>query len=157
MVENAGWVEVEDGFHLTGWLKHPDLHARSRLNAIAYNASGLIIGGGCGKLDFVPEKDRTGVSIPADISRTKSLVGSIPGSRLSPSLKGSWWKNIEVSSGTVDDYQHVSGGAILRNWLTVATETFYLLTVADADKKSAWHRKATSMPADQELVFHQAS
>lgn len=163
-VENAGWVEVEDGFHLTGWLKNSDPYTYTavELNAIAYNASGLIIGGGCGKLDFVPEKDRTGVSIPADIQPDEeiALVEIYPWiTAQSASLEGgSWWKNIEVRQWNfiVDDYQHVSGGAILRNLTDrLLTETFYLLTVADADNKVCLAQEGyiDLLWPDQELVF----
>ncbi len=144
VVKNTGWVEAADGFRLTGWINNSDPYTYSKveLNAIAYNATGLIIGGGRGMIDFVPEKDRTGVSILADIKADQeiALVEIYPWiTAQSASLEGgTWWENIEVKQWNfiVDDYQHVSGGAQLKNLTNrLLTETYYLLTVTDAADK----------------------
>ena len=144
VVNKTGWVEAEDGIRLTGWINNSDpyTYTNVELNAIAYNASGLIIGGGRGKIDFVPEKDRTGVSILADIQADQeiALVEIYPWiTAQSASLEGgSWWENVEVKQWNfiADDYQHVSGGALLRNLTDrLLTQTYYLLTVTDAADK----------------------
>jgi len=144
VVKNTSWVEAADGIRLTGWINNSDPYTYSNveLNAIAYNASGLIIGGGRGSIDFIPQEDRTGVSILADIEPDQeiALVEIYPWiTAQSASLEGgSWWENIEVKQWNfiADDYQHVSGGASLRNLTDrLLTETYYLLTVTDAADK----------------------
>ena len=144
VVKNTSWVEAADGIRLTGWINNSDPYTYSNveLNAIAYNATGLIVGGGRGMIDFVPQEDRTGVSILADIKPDQeiTLVEIYPWiTAQSASLEGgTWWENIEVSQWNfiTDDYQHVSGGAQLKNLTDrLLTETYYLLTVTDvADK-----------------------
>ncbi len=143
-VKNTSWVEAADGIRLTGWISNSDPYTYSKveLNAIAYNATGLIVGGGRGMIDFVPQEDRTGVSIMANIQADQeiALVEIYPWiTAQSASLEGgTWWENIEVSQWNfiTDDYQHVSGGAQLKNLTDrLLTETYYLLTVTDvADK-----------------------
>lgn len=144
IVKNTSWVEAADGTRLTGWINNSDPYTYSNveLNAIAYNASGLIIGGGRGSIDFAPQEDRTGVSVLADIEPDQqiALVEIYPWiTAQSASLEGgSWWENIEVKQWNfiADDYQHVSGGASLRNLTDrLLTETYYLLTVTDAADK----------------------
>lgn len=144
VVDKTGWVEAEDGIRLTGWINNSDpyTYTNVELNAIAYNASGLIIGGGRGMIDFVPEKDRTGVSVLVDIQADQeiALVEIYPWiTAQSASLEGgSWWENVEVKQWNfiADDYQHVSGGALLRNLTDrLLTQTYYLLTVTDAADK----------------------
>lgn len=144
MVDNTSWVEAEEGVRLTGWLNNSDpyTYTKVELNAIAYSATGLIIGGGRGTIDFVPEEDRTGVSVLASIETDQeiALVEIYPWiTAQSASLEGgSWWENIEVTQWNfiADDYQHVSGGAELENLTDrLLTETYYLLTVTDAKDK----------------------
>lgn len=144
VVKNTSWVEAAEGIRLTGWINNSDPYTYSNveLNAIAYNASGLIIGGGRGMIDFVPQEDRTGISILADIKADQeiALVEIYPWiTAQSASLEGgTWWENIEVKQWNfiADDYQHVSGGAQLRNLTDrLLTETYYLLTVTDAADK----------------------
>ncbi len=139
-VKNASWVKAEDGVRLTGWLTNADpyTYTKVELNAIAYNASGTIIGGGRGLIDFVPQKDRTGVSVLAEIQADQeiALVEIYPWvSGQSASLEnGSWWDNIVIKQWNyiADDYQHVGGGALLQNKTDrLLTETYYLLTVTD--------------------------
>ena len=164
MVDNTSWVEAEDGIRLTGWLNNSDpyTYTKVELNAIAYSATGLIIGGGRGTIDFVPEEDRTGVSVLASIETDQeiALVEIYPWiTAQSASLEGgSWWENIEVTQWNfiADDYQHVSGGAELENLTDrLLTETYYLLTVTDAAGKVclATQGYIDLIWPEQELVF----
>ena len=164
VVDKTGWVEAEEGIRLTGWINNSDpyTYTKVELNAIAYNASGLIIGGGRGMIDFVPEKDRTGVSVLADIEADQeiALVEIYPWiTAQSASLEGgTWWDNIEVKQWNfiADNYQHVSGGATLKNLTDrLLTETYYLLTVTDAGDKvcMATQGYIDLIWPDQELVF----
>jgi hypothetical protein len=164
LVKNASWVEAEDGIRLTGWINNSDpyTYTKVELNAIAYNAAGVIIGGGRGIIDFVPEEDRTGISVPAEIKADQeiALVEIYPWiTAQSASLEGgSWWENIEVKQWNfiADDYQHVSGGALLRNLTDrLLTETYYLLTVTDsADKVCLAEQGYIDLIwPEQELVF----
>jgi len=163
-VTNASWVQAEDGIRLTGWINNSDpyTYTKVELNAIAYNASGTIIGGGRGLIDFVPQKDRTGVSVLAEIQADQevALVEIYPWvSGQSASLEdGSWWDNIEVKQWNyiADDYQHVSGGAVLRNKTDrLLTETYYLLTVTDDTDKVCLAKEGyiDLIWPEQELVF----
>lgn len=164
LVKNASWVEAEDGIRLTGWINNSDpyTYTKVELNAIAYNAAGVIIGGGRGIIDFVPEEDRTGISVPAEIKADQeiALVEIYPWiTAQSASLEGgSWWENIEVKQWNfiVDDYQHVSGGALLRNLTDrLLTETYYLLTVTDSEDKVCLAEQGyiDLLWPEQELVF----
>jgi hypothetical protein len=144
VVKITSWVEAEEGIRLTGWINNSDPYTYTKvaLNAIAYSASGKIIGGGRGMIDFVPEKDRTGISVLANIEADQeiALVEIYPWiTAQSASLEGgTWWENIEVRQWNfiADDYQHVSGGALLKNLTDrLLTETYYLLTVTDAADK----------------------
>ncbi|MBN1668917.1 MAG: hypothetical protein JW862_17630 [Anaerolineales bacterium] len=164
VVNNTSWVEAEEGIRLTGWINNSDpyTYTNVELNAIAYSASGKIIGGGRGMIDFVPEKDRTGISIDADIHADEeiALVEIYPWiTAQSASLEGgTWWENIEVKQWNfiADDYQHVSGGALLKNLTDrLLTETYYLLTVTDAADKVCLAKQGTIdlIWPEQELVF----
>ncbi len=164
VVKNASWVESEDGIRLTGWINNSDpyTYTNVELNAIAYSATGSIIGGGRGMIDFVPQKDRTGVSILANIRADQeiALVEIYPWiTAQSASLEGgSWWENIEVSQWNfiADDYQHVSGGAQLKNLTNrLLTETYYLLTVTDAADKVCLAEQGyiDLLWPEQEMVF----
>jgi hypothetical protein len=164
VVNNASWVEAADGIMLTGWINNSDpyTYTKVELNAIAYNASGLIIGGGRGMIDFVPQEDRTGVSVLADIESDQeiALVEIYPWiTAQSASLEGgTWWENIEVKQWNfiADDYQHVSGGALLKNLTDrLLTETYYLLTVTDAADKVCLAEQGyiDLIWPEQELVF----
>ncbi len=164
LVKNASWVEAEDGIRLTGWINNSDpyTYTKVELNAIAYNAAGVIIGGGRGIIDFVPEEDRTGISVPAEIKADQeiALVEIYPWiTAQSASLEGgSWWENIEVKQWNfiADDYQHVSGGALLRNLTDrLLTETYYLLTVTDSADKVCLAEQGyiDLLWPEQELVF----
>ncbi len=164
VVKNTSWVEAEDGIRLTGWINNSDpyTYTKVELNAIAYSASGKIIGGGRGMIDFVPEKDRTGISVVANIEADQeiALVEIYPWiTAQSASLEGgTWWENIEVRQWNfiADDYQHVSGGALLRNLTDrLLTETYYLLTVTDAADKVCLAKDGyiDLIWPEQELVF----
>ena len=164
VVNNASWVEAEDGIRLNGWITNTDpyTYTKIELNAIAYNANGLIIGGGRGVIDFVPEKDRTGVSIRADITADQeiALVEIYPWiTAQSASLEGgSWWQNIEVRQWNfiADDYLHVSGGALLRNRTDrLLKETYYLLTVTSSSDQVCLAKQGyiDLIWPNQELVF----
>jgi hypothetical protein len=164
VANNTSWVEAEEGIRLTGWINNSDpyTYTKVELNAIAYNASGKIIGGGRGTIDFVPEKDRTGISVLAsiEVDQEIALVEIYPWiTAQSASLEGgTWWENIEVSQWNfiVDDYQHVSGGALLRNLTDrLLTETYYLLTVTDAADKVCLAEQGyiDLIWPEQELVF----
>jgi hypothetical protein len=164
LVKITSWVEAEEGIRLTGWINNSDpyTYTKVELNAIAYNASGKIIGGGRGMIDFVPEKDRTGISVLANIEADQeiALVEIYPWiTAQSASLEGgTWWENIEVRQWNfiVDDYQHVSGGALLKNLTDrLLTETYYLLTVTDAADKVCLAEQGyiDLIWPEQELVF----
>ena len=164
LVDKTAWVEAEDGIRLTGWINNSDpyTYTEVELNAIAYNAAGLIIGGGRGMIDFVPQEDRTGISVLANIEADQeiALVEIYPWiTAQSASLEGgTWWENIEVKQWNfiADDYQHVSGGALLRNLTDrLLTETYYLLTVTDAADKVCLAEQGyiDLIWPEQELVF----
>jgi len=164
LVKITSWVEAEEGIRLTGWINNSDpyTYTKVELNAIAYSASGKIIGGGRGMIDFVPEKDRTGISVLANIEADQeiALVEIYPWiTAQSASLEGgTWWENIEVRQWNfiVDDYQHVSGGALLKNLTDrLLTETYYLLTVTDAADKVCLAEQGyiDLIWPEQELVF----
>ena len=164
VVDKTAWVEAEDGIRLTGWINNSDpyTYTEVELNAIAYNATGLIIGGGRGMIDFVPQEDRTGISVLAIIEADQeiALVEIYPWiTAQSASLEGgTWWENIEVKQWNfiADDYQHVSGGALLRNLTDrLLTETYYLLTVTDAADKVCLAEQGyiDLIWPEQELVF----
>ena len=164
LVKNASWVKAEDGIRLTGWINNSDpyTYTKVELNAIAYNAAGVIIGGGRGMIDFVPEEDHTGISVLADIEADQeiALVEIYPWiTAQSASLEGgSWWENIEVKQWNfiADDYQHVSGGALLRNLTDrLLTDTYYLLTVTDSANKVCLAEQGyiDLIWPEQELVF----
>lgn len=164
VIDNTSWVETEGGIRLTGWINNSDpyTYTNVELNAIAYNATGLIIGGGRGMIDFVPQEDRTGVSVSADIEADQeiALVEIYPWiTAQSASLEGgTWWENIEVKQWNfiADDYHHVSGGALLKNLTDrLLTETYYLLTVTDvADKVCLAEQGYIDLIwPEQELVF----
>jgi len=110
----------------------------------------------------VPEKDRTGISVLANIEADQeiALVEIYPWiTAQSASLEGgTWWENIEIRQWNfiVDDYQHVSGGALLKNLTDrLLTETYYLLTVTDAADKVCLAEQGTIdlIWPEQELVF----
>lgn len=163
-VTNAGWVTAEDGVRLTGWINNRDpyTYTKVELNAIAYNANGAIIGGGRGLIDFVPQKDRTGVSVLAEIQSDQeiALVEIFPWvSGQSASLEGgSWWDNIELQGWNymVDNFHRLGGGALLRNRTDrLLTETYYLLTVTDQSDKVCLAKEGyiDLIWPKQELVF----
>jgi len=141
VINPAFFVDL-NGAVMTGWLQNRDkqTYTEVEVNAIGYNAKGEIVGGGSILTEFVPEKDRIGVSIPVTVSEAPVLVEIYPWiSTYSASLEsGSWWKNVKVQDWDfiITDQGYVAGGAILTNITDqVLTGTYYIITVADAQDR----------------------
>ena len=75
VINPAFFVDL-NGAVMTGWLQNRDkqTYTEVEVNAIGYNAKGEIVGGGRIFTEFVPEKDRIGVSIPVTVSEAPVLV-----------------------------------------------------------------------------------
>ena len=142
---------LKKGWNVTGWLKNSDPYTYTQvvLNAIAYNASGQIIGGGSEVYDFVPENDEFGFNIPimslpdqtverVDVSPwITSYSASLPG--------GNWWNSIEKVEWNfaVDRYNQITGGAILKNKTQeTLNETYAILTVSDENNRVCYANHA---------------
>ena len=141
VINPAFFVDLK-GAMMTSWLQNRDkqTYTEVEVNAIGYNAKGEIVGGGSILTEFVPEKDRIGVSIPVTVSEAPVLVEIYPWiSTYSASLEsGSWWKNVKVQDWDfiITDQGYVAGGAILTNITDqVLTGTYYIITVADAQDR----------------------
>lgn len=141
VINPAFFVDL-NGAVMTGWLQNRDrqTYTEVEVNAIGYNAKGEIVGGGSILTEFVPAKDRIGVSIPVTVSEAPVLVEIYPWiSTYSASLEsGSWWKNIKVQDWDfiITGQGYVTGGAILTNITDqVLTGTYYIITVADAQDR----------------------
>ncbi len=135
----AYFADEEQGTVITGWLENRDAftYTEVNLNAVAYNVNGEIIGGGSTYTEFVPEKDRIGVTIPSLVSQEAARVEIYPWiSAYSASLEGGrWWNNIKVRNWNfvINADRQISGGAELTNITDrVLTGNYYILTVYDA-------------------------
>ena len=141
---NTSAFKIGNDYFVTGWLANADpyTYTQIRLNAIAYNASGQIIGGGWSNFDFVPEGGEVGFSVRVNVRRGEVLdhVDVNPWiTSYSASLEGGdWWNTVkkEEWNFVVDRYGQLAGGALLVNQTDqTLTETFYILTVLDENNR----------------------
>ena len=143
-VQNTSAFRIGNDHSVTGWLSNTDPYTYTQvlLNAVAYNASGQIVGGGQANFDFVPEKDQVGFSIPVN-SRKGEEVAYVDVSpwitSYSASLEGgNWWNALatEEWNFAIDQYNQITGGAIFKNETDqLLTETFAILTVSDENNQ----------------------
>lgn len=143
-IQNTSAFRVGNDYSVTGWLSNADPYTYTQvlLNAVAYNASGQIVGGGQTVFDFVPEKDQVGFSLLVN-SRKGEVVDHVDVSpwitSYSASLEGgTWWNSIKTEEWNfaIDQYNQITGGAILKNETDqFLTETFAILTVSDANNQ----------------------
>ncbi len=143
-VQNTSAFRIGNDYSVTGWLSNTDPYTYTQvlLNAVAYNASGQIVGGGQANFDFVPEKDQVGFSIPVN-SRKGEEVAYVDVSpwitSYSASLKGgNWWNSVSKDEWNfaIDQYNQITGGAVLTNQTDqILTETFAILTVSDENNR----------------------
>lgn len=139
-IQNTSAFRVGNNYNVTGWLSNADAFTYTQvlLNAVAYNASGQIVGGGQSLFDFVPEEDQVGFSLLVN-SRVGEEVDHVDVSpwitSYSASLEGgNWWNAVssEDWNFAVDQYNQITGGAVLKNETErVLSETFIILTVSD--------------------------
>jgi len=139
-ISKPSTFRVGNDFSVTGWLENADpyTYTQVRLNAIAYNAAGQIVGGGWSIFDFVPEKDQVGFKIRVNARRGEAVhhVDVHPWiTSYSASLEGgSWWNTIKKGEWNyvIDRYHQLAGGTMLKNQSDqMLTQTFYFLTVLD--------------------------
>ncbi|HPX65073.1 MAG TPA: hypothetical protein PLW45_00545 [Anaerolineaceae bacterium] len=132
--------KTESKSTFTAWLENTDpyTYTQVRLNAIAYNKNNEIIGGGTSIVDFVPHKDKIGVSIPVEALSEREIawVEIYPWiTQYSASLQaGKWWDTIEVKDWNfeVNGSMQFSGGAVLQNLSKhLVTDTYYNITLSD--------------------------
>jgi hypothetical protein len=135
---------VGNDYNVTGWLSNADPYTYTQvlLNAVAYNASGQIVGGGQKIFDFVPEADQVGFSIPVNSRRGEEVdhVDVSPWiTSYSASLEGgNWWNALATKEWNfaIDQYNQITGGAVLKNETDrILTETFVVLTVSDENNQ----------------------
>ena len=139
-IQNTSAFRVGNNYNVTGWISNTDAYTYTQvlLNAVAYNASGQIVGGGQSLFDFVPEEDQVGFSVLVN-SRQGEVVDHVDVSpwitSYSASLEGgNWWNAVssEDWNFAVDQYNQITGGAVLKNETErVLSETFIILTVSD--------------------------
>ena len=139
-IQNTSAFRVGNNYNVTGWISNADAYTYTQvlLNAVAYNASGQIVGGGQTIFDFVPEEDQVGFSVLVN-SRQGEVVDHVDVSpwitSYSASLEGgNWWNAVssEDWNFAVDQYNQITGGAVLKNETErVLSETFIILTVSD--------------------------
>lgn len=163
-IDNTSAFRIGNDYAVTGWLANADpyTYTQVRLNAIAYNASGQIIGGGSATFDFVPEKEQVGFNIRVNSKRGEVVdhVDVHPWlTSYSASLEGgSWWNTIKKGEWNfvVDRYQQLAGGALLKNQTDqTLTQTFYILTVIDENNRvcQAANGYYDVIWGDEEVVF----
>lgn len=143
-IQNTSAFRVGNDYNVTGWLNNADPYTYTQvlLNAVAYNASGQIVGGGQAKFDFVPEEDQVGFSVPVN-SRRGEEVNHVDVSpwitSYSASLEGgNWWNALGTQEWNfaIDQYNQITGGAVLENETDqILTETFVVLTVSDENNR----------------------
>lgn len=132
--------KTETESHFTAWLDNADpyTYTQVRLNAIAYNKAGEIIGGGTSIVDFVPHKESIGVNVPVqNLSEPEvAWVEVYPWiTQYSASLAaGRWWETVQVKDWNfeVNEQLWFSGGAVLKNLSkNLVVDSFYILTLSD--------------------------
>lgn len=134
---------------MTGWLSNTDAatYTNVQLSAIAYDASGVILGGGSSQMEFVKGKDKVGVSIPAS-----HLTGTVTRVEIYPSLgpasavlkDGNWWKAVRVEQWNLvrDVHNQLAGGAELTNLTDqLLVNSFYIITAYDDQNQVNWVEK----------------
>ena len=141
-IQNTSAFRVGNNYNVTGWISNTDAYTYTQvlLNAVAYNASGQIVGGGQSLFDFIPEEDQVGFSVLVN-SRQGEVIDHVDVSpwitSYSASLEGgNWWNAVssEDWNFAVDQYNQITGGAVLKNETErVLSETFIILTVSDED------------------------
>ncbi len=138
-LSTATWFSGQ-GNLITAWLENLDkfTYTQVRLDAIAYNARGEIVGGGTAPLAFVPELRRMGISVPSIWRESPARVELY--AHLGPysaSLEGgSWWQTLQAESSgfTVSQERQLSGGAILHNRSEqILRQSWYSVAVVDAN------------------------
>jgi hypothetical protein len=143
MISGSTAVIVPDGQMATAWLNNSDTntYTQATLNAIAYNEKGEIICGGSKAQDFIPSKQKIGVSVRLlDCSEPPAVVDFYalltPQSAALPD--GQWQKNIDHSqwSFIVGDKNQMTVGVELKNLTDrTLTKSYFILTAADASGK----------------------
>ncbi len=100
-VSKTAFFRVGNDYSVTGWLSNSDpyTYTQVKLNAIAYNQAGQIVGGGWMIFDFVPEKDQVGFNLRVNAKRGETVdhVEVHPWlTSYSASLEGgNWWNSLK--------------------------------------------------------------
>ena len=127
----------------TAWLENKDAstYTQVSLNAIAYDNKGEIICGGSKAQEFIPSKDKIGVSVKlSDCPEPPAIVDFY--AYLTPQsaalADGAWQKDIEHSQWNfiVNDQNQMTGVVELKNLTNrTLTKNYFILTAADANGK----------------------
>ncbi len=139
VVENSKYYSGDSGDYITGVIKNTDyqIYTDLRVNAVAYDANDVVIGGGYTYVDFIPNKDQVGVSIRATLLEEPARVEIYPAfSAFSmPIDDGKWRNNIElIDFGFVQNETEVGGGFLIKNISDqILTNSQYYITIYDAD------------------------
>lgn len=130
----------DDGWkYLTGVITNKDIltYTDLRVSAIAFDASGKIIGGGYSYVNFIPSEDQVGVSVYSTINGDPTRIEFYPMvySYSTTYEDGDWWNNLDVIDfGFVQDGTEVGGGVILKNLTDkLIKDTEFYMTIYDVE------------------------
>lgn len=139
IVENSKYYSGDSGDYITGVIKNTDyqIYTDLRVNAIAYDANDIVIGGGYTYIDFIPNNDQVGVSVLAILLEEPARVEIYPtfSAFSMPIEDGKWRNNIGlIDFGFVQDETEVGGGFLIKNVSDqILTNSQYYITIYDAD------------------------
>jgi len=139
VVENSKYYSGDSGNYITGVIKNnaDQIYTDLRVNAVAYNANDLVIGGGYTYVDFIPNKDQVGVSVRATLLEEPTRVELYPifSAFSMPIDDGKWRNNIELTNfGFIQDGTEVGGGFLIKNVSNqILVNSQYYITIYDAD------------------------
>ena len=137
--KNAKYYDDDGWKYLTGVITNSDIltYTDLRVSAIAFDASGKIIGGGYAYADFIPSEDQVGVSVYSTIIGDPVKIEFYPmvHSYSTTYEDGDWWGNLDVIDfGFVQDGTEVGGGVLLKNLTDkLIKDTEFYMTIYDVE------------------------
>ena len=138
-IEKTKYFNDGDWQYLTGVIKNTQTltYTDLRVNAVAFDASGQVIGGGYTYVDFIPGNDQVGARVFATLTGEPARIEIYPilSSWSATFEDGDWWNNIQVNDfGFVQDGDEIGGGFLIKNITDqILKDSQYYVTVYEVD------------------------
>jgi hypothetical protein len=138
-ISNTRYFDAPDFDVFTGLIANASAvtYTDLRINAIALDEDGRLVGGGIGYVSILPGKDQVGVNVYGTVTEAPAAVVFYPTKSIYSACyeDGDWRNNLKVMDfGFIQDDIQVGGGFLVKNVTDrIIENSRYVLTIYEAD------------------------